>query len=65
MIKPITPDSAKSKTDKISKITNSITVEYCSTAEWSHFMVMSVESKVRKLCITKGFILDAKGLILK
>ena len=30
--------------------------------EWSHFRVLSNESKVRKLCITQGFTLGVKGL---
>ena len=30
--------------------------------EWSHFMVLSIESKVRKLCITNDLTLAVKGL---
>ena len=43
-------------------LTNSTTVKYCSTAEWSHFRGLYMESKVRKLCITQGFTLGVKGL---
>ena len=32
--------------------------------EWLHFRVLSIESKVRKLCITQGFILGVKGKVL-
>ena len=66
---PFTLDSAKSKIDKFPKITNwvklktnSSTAEQLSN-EWSHFGVLSIESKVRKLCITQGFTLPGvKGL---
>ena len=71
---PFTLDSVKSKTDKCFKITNwvkmknkqhhsKVTAQQLSN-EWSHFMVLSIESKARKLCITQGFTLGVKGLIL-
>ena len=30
--------------------------------EWSHFRVLSIESKVRKLCINQGFTVEVKEL---
>ena len=56
---PYIPDSAKSKTVTFSKITN--WGKY-NANEWSHFRVLYMESKVRKLCITQGFTLGVKGL---
>ena len=32
--------------------------------EWSHIRVLSMESKVRKVCVTQGFILGMKGFRL-
>ena len=53
---PFTLNSAKSKTDKCSKITNWV------SNEWLHLRVLCIESKVRKLCITQSFILGVEGL---
>ena len=76
---PFTPDSAKSKVDKFFKMTNwgklnntaqhskvlfKSTVQQFSN-EWSHFSVLSVESKVRKLCIIQGLTLGVKGLVME
>ena len=46
LVNPFTPDSAKSKIDKCSKITN-----------WVKNWVLSLESNVRKLCISQGLTL--------
>ena len=32
------------------------------SSEWLHFGGLSLESKVRNLCITQGFTLGVKGL---
>ena len=32
--------------------------------EWSHFRVLPIESKVRKLCMTQCFTLGVKGLMV-
>ena len=55
-----TPDSAKSKIDK-QTASQKITAQQLSS-EWSHFKVLSTESKVRKLCITQGLPLGVKEL---
>ena len=61
--------SAKSKIDTFPKllITNALKYKQHSSKvelsnEWSHFRGLSIESKVRKLCITQGFTLGVKGL---
>ena len=63
-------DGVNSKNYKFTKATNWGKLnnrQHHSTAqqlsnEWSHFKVLSIESKVRKLCITQGFTLGVKGL---
>ena len=32
------------------------------SSKWSHLRVLSIESKVSKLCITQGFTLEVSGL---
>ena len=69
-VNPFTSDSATSKINKFSEITNWVNKQLhsnLSTAqqlskEWSHFRVLYMESKVTTLCITQGFILEVKGL---
>ena len=54
-VNPFTPDSGKSKINTNSKLTNKqhhSKVHFSN--EWSHFWVLSIESKVRTLCITQG-----------
>ena len=66
-LNPFTPNSAKSKICyKLGKIEQQI-APMQSTAQqlsnlWSHFRALYIESKVRKLCITQGFILGVDGL---
>ena len=65
-LNPLIPDSAKSKSDKFQKLDNwgklkKSTAQQLSN-EWSHFRILSLESKLRKLCITQGFTLGVKGL---
>ena len=65
-VKPFTPDSAKSKIDPFSRITNWGKLKVlpnsfpmnCHTLGFSR----SMESKVRKLCITQAFTPGIKGL---
>ena len=70
----LTSDSAKSKIDKSSKITNWVKLkkknnnkEHHSKALLNSFpmnghRVLYMESKVRKLCHTQDFNLEVKGL---
>ena len=70
-LNPFPPDSAKSKIDNFPKITNWVKLKTNSTTVllnsfpmnghtfWS---VLSIESKVGKLCITKALTLGVKGL---
>ena len=69
---PFTPDSAKSKMDKFSKITNwtklknkqyhrKVLLKRLSN-EWSHLRDLSIELKLKKLCIIQAFTLGVKGL---
>ena len=59
-VKVFTPDRAKSKIDKSFKIRNWVKLKNKQPSnEWSHFRVLSIESKVRKLCSTQGFTLGA------
>ena len=69
---PFTSDSAKSKFDKFSKITNWVKMnnkQYHGIVLLNsfpmNFRVLSLESEGRKLCITQGSTLGIKGLILK
>ena len=54
---PFTLDSTKPKIDKLSKITN-----WAKSNEWSHYRVLAIELKARKICITQGLTLGVKGL---
>ena len=68
----LTPDSDNSKSDNVPKLQigkkiEKQTVSQSGTAEqlsneWAHFRVLTIESKVRKLCITQGFTLGVRGL---
>ena len=62
LINPFTNDSAKSKTDKFYQNYKPGTIDQQFPNEWLHFRVLSIESKLRKLCIAKDFTLGAKGL---
>ena len=66
ILNPFTPDSDKSKIDKFSKITNWVKLtkkqHQLLDIEWSHLMVLSIESKVRERCITQGVTLGVIGL---
>ena len=64
LLNPYTPDSAKSKlftkiNYKLGKIEKQTPPHYSAAQQLSkkcsHFRVLSLESKVIKLCITKGF----------
>ena len=55
VIYPLNPDSAKPK------ITNWVKTAQLLSNEWLHFRVLSVEAKVRKLCITQCFTLGVRG----
>ena len=59
LISSFTPDSAKSQSDKFSKITNWIRLKNKQPHSTGFCLI---ESKVRKLCITQGFTLGVKGL---
>ena len=56
-VNPFTPDIAIPKLLNFPKLQT----QQLSN-EWSHFRVLYMESKVRKLCITQGFTLGVKGL---
>ena len=63
---PFTFHRAKSKIDKCSKITNWVKLknkQHHSKVLLNSFpMVLSIESNIRKLCITQGFTMGGKGL---
>ena len=66
VIQHFTADNTKSNIGEVYKITNGVkwlsgTAQQLAN-EWSHFRVLSIESKLRKLCITHGFTLGVKGL---
>ena len=73
MFNPFTADSFKSKINKVSKLTNRVKLKnkQCHSKVLLHsflmnghtyLRVLSMESKVRKLCITQGFTLGVIGL---
>ena len=59
-----TPAGAKSKPDKFSKIANWIKLKNKQQTATHQITAqhVSIESKVRELCITHGFTLGVKGL---
>ena len=65
-INPFSPDSAKSKIHnyKLGKIDKQTAPRLCTAQqfsnEWSHFRVLSIESKARELCITQGSFLNQR-----
>ena len=68
---PFTPDSAKSKIDTFSKMANLVTLNnklhhskvlLNRFSMNGHTLKLSIESKVRILCITERFTLGVKGL---
>ena len=59
ILNPFTPDSAKSIIEKQTAAQESTACQLSN--EWSHFRVLSIESNVRKLCITQAFTLGVKG----
>ena len=66
LFNPFTIVSDQSKIDKFPKTTNCVKLKRSAAQqlsnEWSDLRVLSIESKVRKLCITQGFTLGVKGL---
>ena len=68
-IHPFAPDIAKSKIGngfqnyKLGQIEKQTHTAQLLSNEWSHFRVLSIESKVRKLCITQRFTLGVKWLM--
>ena len=63
MLNRFTSDSAKSKIDEFSKFTNWLELKNNNSPMNGHTLgFLSIESKVRKLCITQGFTLGVKGL---
>ena len=71
LVYPFTPDSDKCKLDKFSKRTNWVKLKnkqhhskvlLNSFPINGHVRVLSIESKVRKLCITEDLTLEVKGL---